>query len=79
LEPWWNSADEEQAINCVHRYGQKENVRIVRLIAQNSIEERILEMQERKKLASEAFGRQGQKERREVSIDDLCSLLPFWT
>ncbi|KAG6743677.1 hypothetical protein POTOM_052378 [Populus tomentosa] len=79
LEPWWNSADEEQAINCVHRYGQKENVRVVRLIAQNSIEERILEMQERKKLASEAFGRQGQKERREVSIDDLCSLFSFWT
>ncbi|KAI5560194.1 hypothetical protein BDE02_16G030300 [Populus trichocarpa] len=79
LEPWWNSADEERAINCVHRYGQKENVRIVRLIAQNSIEERILEMQERKKLASEAFRRQGQKERREVSIDDLCSLLSFWT
>ncbi|KAG5252665.1 SWI/SNF-related matrix-associated actin-dependent regulator of chromatin subfamily [Salix suchowensis] len=69
LEPWWNSAVEEQAINRVHQYGQKENVRIVRLIAQNSIEERILEMQERKKMASEDFGRQ------EASIDDLCRLL----
>ncbi|KAJ6300511.1 hypothetical protein OIU76_021328 [Salix suchowensis] len=75
LEPWWNSAVEEQAINRVHQYGQKENVRIVRLIAQNSIEERILEMQERKKVASEDFGRQGPNEQQEASIDDLCRLL----
>ncbi|KAJ6756352.1 TRANSCRIPTION TERMINATION FACTOR 2-RELATED [Salix purpurea] len=75
LEPWWNSAVEEQAINRVHQYGQKEKVRIVRLIAQNSIEERILEMQERKKVASEDFGRQGPNEQQEASIDDLCRLL----
>jgi len=76
LEPWWNSAVEEQAINRVHQYGQQENVRIVRLIAQNSIEERILEMQERKKVANEAFGRQGRpNEQQEASIDDLCLLL----
>ncbi|PNS97634.2 hypothetical protein POPTR_016G033700v4 [Populus trichocarpa] len=77
LEPWWNSAAEEQAINRVHQYGQKENVRIVRLIAKNSIEERILEMQERKKAANEAFGRKRPYEQHEASIDDLCRLF-FW-
>jgi SWI/SNF-related matrix-associated actin-dependent regulator of chromatin subfamily A3 len=77
LEPWWNSAVEEQAINRVHQYGQKENVRIVRLIAKNSIEERILEMQERKKAANEAFGRKRPYEQHEASIDDLCRLF-FW-
>ncbi|KAL3715678.1 hypothetical protein ACJRO7_007418 [Eucalyptus globulus] len=57
LEPWWNPAVEEQAMDRVHRIGQKEDVKIVRLIARNSIEESILELQERKKkLAREAFG-----------------------
>jgi SWI/SNF-related matrix-associated actin-dependent regulator of chromatin subfamily A3 len=75
MEPWWNSEFEEQAIDRVHQYGQEKNVIIVRLIVQDSIEERILMMQERKKQAIEAFGMQGPKERREVSLEDLCSLL----
>ncbi|KAB5519467.1 hypothetical protein DKX38_023786 [Salix brachista] len=78
LEPWWTPADEEQAINRVHQYGQKENVRIVRLVDQNSIEERVLEMQERKKVAAEVVVRQGQKERRAVNMD-VCSLLSLST
>lgn len=58
MEPWWNPAVEEQAMDRVHRIGQKEAVKIVRLIAQDSIEERILMLQEKKKeLARETFGR----------------------
>lgn len=49
MEPWWNHAVEEQAMDRVHRIGQKEAVKIVRLIAQNSIEEQILVLQEKKK------------------------------
>ncbi|XP_058209462.1 putative SWI/SNF-related matrix-associated actin-dependent regulator of chromatin subfamily A member 3-like 1 [Rhododendron vialii] len=76
LEPWWNPAVEEQAMDRVHRIGQKEDVKIVRMIAQNSIEERILELQEKKKkLAREAFGRKGPKDRRDVSVDDLRTLM----
>lgn len=75
LEPWWNPAIEEQAMDRVHRIGQKEDVKIVRLIVQNSIEERILELQDRKKkLAREAFRRKG-KDQREVSTDDLRILM----
>ncbi|KAJ4845681.1 hypothetical protein Tsubulata_003573 [Turnera subulata] len=76
FEPWWNPAVEEQAMDRVHRIGQKEDVRIVRLIARNSIEERILEMQERKKtLAKEAFGRRGKKGQNEASMDDIRTIL----
>ncbi|KAJ6300666.1 hypothetical protein OIU76_021462 [Salix suchowensis] len=71
----WNSAFEERAIDRVLQYGQTKNVRIVRLIVDNSIEERISAMQERKKQAIEASGRQGPEERREVSKEDLCSSL----
>ncbi|KAK3218076.1 hypothetical protein Dsin_012046 [Dipteronia sinensis] len=76
MEPWWNPAVEEQAMDRVHRIGQKEDVKIVRLIARNSIEERILELQERKKknLAREASGLKN-KNQREVSIDDLRFLM----
>jgi SWI/SNF-related matrix-associated actin-dependent regulator of chromatin subfamily A3 len=76
FEPWWNQAVEEQAMDRVHRIGQKESVKIVRLIARNSIEERILELQDRKKkLAREAFGKRGSKDRREVGEDDLRVLM----
>ncbi|RDY07821.1 putative SWI/SNF-related matrix-associated actin-dependent regulator, partial [Mucuna pruriens] len=49
MEPWWNHAVEEQAMDRVHRIGQKEAVKVVRLIARNSIEEKILILQEKKK------------------------------
>ncbi|CAK9143667.1 unnamed protein product [Ilex paraguariensis] len=76
LEPWWNPAVDEQAMDRVHRIGQKEDVKIVRMIARNSIEEKILELQEKKKLlAREAFGRRGPKDRREITADDLRTLM----
>ncbi|KAK9987100.1 hypothetical protein SO802_032051 [Lithocarpus litseifolius] len=76
LEPWWNPAVEDQAMDRVHRIGQKEDVKIVRLIARNSIEERILELQARKqKLAREAFGGRGPKDRREIGYEDLRVLM----
>ncbi|KAJ4972310.1 hypothetical protein NE237_005409 [Protea cynaroides] len=75
VEPWWNPAVEEQAMDRVHRIGQKEDVKIVRLISRNSIEERILELQERKKkLAREAFGRRS-KDRKQIGVDDLRKLM----
>ncbi|KAK6127214.1 hypothetical protein DH2020_039057 [Rehmannia glutinosa] len=76
LEPWWNPAVEEQAMDRVHRIGQKEDVKIVRLIARDTIEERILQLQENKRvLARKAFGRRGQKDQREISRDDLTALM----
>lgn len=48
FEPWWNKAAEEQAINRLHRFGQKAKVLCYSLITQGSIEEKICLLQQRK-------------------------------
>lgn len=49
IEPWWNIAVELQAIDRVHRIGQTKPVEVVRFICENTIEERVLEIQNQKK------------------------------
>jgi len=49
VEPQWNPAIEEQAIARAHRMGQTTTVTVVRYITQNSIEQKIVERQERKR------------------------------
>ena len=49
LDPWWNPAVEMQAADRAHRIGQDKPVFIYKYIARNTIEEKILELQERKK------------------------------
>ena len=49
LDPWWNIAAENQAIDRCHRIGQKNTVFAYKLIARDTIEERIIELQERKR------------------------------
>lgn len=57
IDPWWNTAVEQQAIDRTHRIGQQRNVFAYRLICKNTIEEKILQLQERKKqLASDLVG-----------------------
>nr|POE88678.1 putative swi/snf-related matrix-associated actin-dependent regulator [Quercus suber] len=48
LEPWWNAALENQAMDWVHRIGHKEEVKIVRIITRDTIEERILKLQKKR-------------------------------
>ena len=48
-EPWWNPAAEAQATDRAHRIGQSKPVFVYRLIAQDTVEERMLELQERKR------------------------------
>ncbi len=48
-DPWWNPAVEMQAVDRTHRLGQDKQVFAYRLIARNSVEEKILQLQERKK------------------------------
>jgi len=48
MDPWWNNAAENQAIDRAHRIGQQNPVFCYRLIAKDTIEERILELQKRK-------------------------------
>lgn len=48
-DPWWNPAVEQQASDRAHRIGQKKTVEIIKLIAMGTIEEKIYELQEKKR------------------------------
>ncbi len=50
LDPWWNPAAERQATDRVHRMGQQRPVFVYRLIAEHTIEEKVLELQRRKRV-----------------------------
>jgi SNF2 family DNA or RNA helicase len=55
LDPWWNPAVEAQAIDRTHRIGQTRPVFAYRIVAKNTIEERILELQQGKRDLAEAI------------------------
>lgn len=49
FDPWWNMAAQNQATDRAHRIGQKNSVTVYKLIAQSSIEQKITELQEKKR------------------------------
>jgi SNF2 family DNA or RNA helicase len=49
LDPWWNPAVEDQATDRAHRIGQSKTVSVYRLIAKDSVEEKILQLSEKKR------------------------------
>ena len=53
LDIWWNPQVENQATDRTHRIGQKNKVTVIRLITKGTIEERIIELQEKKKILSD--------------------------
>ncbi|KAF5196535.1 Dna repair protein rad16 [Thalictrum thalictroides] len=53
MDPWWNPAVERQAQDRIHRIGQYKPIRITRFIIENTVEERILKLQEKKELVFE--------------------------
>eukprot|EP00049_Salpingoeca_infusionum_P003423 m.66527 g.66527 ORF g.66527 m.66527 type:complete len:775 (-) comp12121_c0_seq1:1020-3344(-) len=54
MDPWWNPAAESQAMDRIHRLGQNRPVEVRRLIIENSIESRIDQLQEKKRLLFES-------------------------
>ena len=48
LDPWWNPATEAQAVDRAHRIGQTRNVMVYRLIARDTIEEKVMALKARK-------------------------------
>ena len=54
-DPWWNLAAQNQATDRAHRIGQKHKVSVFKLIAKNTIEEKILKLQEAKKDLADAI------------------------
>ena len=58
-DPWWNLAVQNQATDQVHRIGQTKKVTVYKLIAKNTIEEKIQKLQDKKKdLADQIIGGQ---------------------
>ena len=74
LDPWWNPAVEEQAADRAHRIGQDRPVLVYRLVARDTVEERILLLQERKRALAEA-ALSGADRANAISREDLLALL----
>ncbi|MCU0694479.1 MAG: DEAD/DEAH box helicase, partial [Polyangiaceae bacterium] len=53
LDPWWNPAVEDQAADRAHRIGQDKPVMVYKLVAEQTVEERILELQQTKRAVAE--------------------------
>ncbi len=74
MDPWWNPAVEEQASDRAHRIGQTRPVTIYRLIAQNTIEEKIVALHQHKRdLADKLLS--GNEAVSKLSVDDMLNLL----
>lgn len=74
LDIWWNPAIEMQAISRAHRIGQKENVKVYRLITRGTIEEKILALQENKRhLVTTVLD--GNETRAHMTADDIKAIL----
>jgi superfamily II DNA or RNA helicase len=75
-DPWWNPAVENQATDRAHRIGQTKNVWVVKLVAQGTIEERMLTLQERKaQLAQDMYEGAVQRKEPLFGESDLNELL----
>lgn len=75
LDPWWNPAVESQAISRAHRMGQKNKVIAYRLVARGTVEEKILELQKKKKDLAESIVSEDKDFMKKLSKEDLANLL----
>jgi len=78
MDPWWNPSTEDQAIDRVHRIGQTRNVVVIKFLIEGSVEERVMDLQAKKReLMEKAFGveRQSRETRKESRVDDINFLL----
>ena len=75
LDPWWNPAAEAQAIDRTHRIGQTNSVFVYRLIAAGTVEEKVLELQQRKAALSRAVLDDGEAFANALDADDIRGIL----
>jgi superfamily II DNA or RNA helicase len=74
-DPWWNPAAEDQAADRAHRIGQDKPVFVYKLITENTVEEKILAMQEKKRaLAQGVYDGDKKGESLSLTADDLSAL-----
>jgi len=75
LDPWWNPAVEAQAVDRAHRIGQMKRVFAYRLIARDTVEEKIAELQKRKKELADSIVSADEGVIRSLTREDLEMLL----
>lgn len=75
LDPWWNPAVEAQAIDRTHRIGQTCSVFAYRLIAQDTVEEKVLQLQKSKRAIADAIINQDNSILSNLRAEDLAILL----
>ena len=77
FDPWWNLAAQNQATDRAHRIGQEKQVTVFKLIAQNTIEEKIIKLQqEKQKLSSQILDGEGAAASA-LTKDDFMEILEF--
>ena len=75
IDPWWNSSAEDQATDRAHRIGQTRNVEIIKLITANSIEQRVIELQNYKKDIIDKLIASDDNRLTKVTLEDLAFIL----
>lgn len=73
MDPWWSPSIEDQAVDRIHRIGQVKDVKVVRFIVKNTIEIKMLKIQERKRKMGEAVEVE-EEERRKHRIEEIKML-----
>ncbi|MCU4157716.1 DEAD/DEAH box helicase family protein [Carboxylicivirga sp. A043] len=75
VDPWWNPAVENQAIDRCYRIGQDKNVFAYRMICRDTVEEKILKLQERKKKVAGDIVQTDESIMKNLTMDDIKDLL----
>ncbi len=71
VDPWWNPAVEQQAIDRTHRIGQTKNIFAYRMICKDTIEDKILQLQERKRILAKELIADDQTFVKSLSKEDV--------
>jgi superfamily II DNA or RNA helicase len=74
LDPWWNPASERQAMDRTHRIGQDKPVIVYKFISKDSIEEKILHLQEKKKMIADDILEVDDNNIHKLNIDEIKNL-----
>ncbi|PSN12251.1 hypothetical protein C7271_23715, partial [filamentous cyanobacterium CCP5] len=74
MDPWWNPAVEDQASDRAHRIGQQRPVTIYRLVAQDTIEEKIVDLHKQKRDLADSL-LEGTDMSGKMSTDELLKLI----
>ena len=75
LDPWWNPAAEAQAYDRAHRIGQQNKVFVYKFITRNTIEEKILKLQEEKMILFESMVNSENEITRNLNINEIMQLI----